>query len=187
MDDLIAITLLNDFIFCPISIYFHKLYYDIDQFIYTGEKQLNGLKAHKKVDNPSYYDAKNVLRGIDVLSQEYGLIGKIDILDLDTMTLIERKKKIKTVYDGYVLQLYGQYYSLREMGYDVKSLQLYSMDDNKKYPVPLPEESDYYSELFVDVINKLKTLDLMKFKQTNVEKCMNCIYFDICDRGLSND
>ncbi|MCQ2551284.1 MAG: type V CRISPR-associated protein Cas4 [Clostridia bacterium] len=187
MDDLIAITLLNDFIFCPISIYFHKLYADVEQFVYTGEKQLNGLQAHKSIDKTSFYDKRNVLKGVDVYSQEYGLIGKIDILDLDSMTLIERKKNIKKVYDGYVLQLYGQYFALTEMGYTIERLVLHSMDDNKNYDVPLPQNSNYYSKLFINVLNSLKTMDISEYQQTNIEKCLNCIYFEICDRGITND
>ena len=55
-----------------------------------------------------------------------------------TKTLIERKKKITTIYDGYVFQLYAQYYCLIEMGYLVEKIQFYSFDSNKTYPIKLP-------------------------------------------------
>ena len=52
MDDLIIISNLNDFIFCPASIYFHKLYGSGDTIMYQSKAQLDGTKAHEKiVDN----------------------------------------------------------------------------------------------------------------------------------------
>lgn len=45
--------------------------------------------------------------------------------------LVERKKHVSRIYDGYVFQLYGQYYSMIDMGYAVDSLRIHSIDDNK--------------------------------------------------------
>ncbi len=42
----IAITQLNDFVFCPASIYFHLLYGDTSTFLFQSEKQINGTAAH---------------------------------------------------------------------------------------------------------------------------------------------
>ena len=50
MDDLIIISNLNDFIFCPASIYFHKLYGSEDTIMYQSKAQLDGTKAHEKID-----------------------------------------------------------------------------------------------------------------------------------------
>ena len=47
MDDAILITELNDFIFCPASIYFHKMYKEMDRFIYQTTDQINGTAAHR--------------------------------------------------------------------------------------------------------------------------------------------
>lgn len=54
MDDYILITQLNDFIFCPASIYFHNLYGSMDRILYQGTEQLNGTKAHEKVDTKGW-------------------------------------------------------------------------------------------------------------------------------------
>lgn len=51
MDDAIIISNLNDFIFCPASIYFHKLYGSEDNLMYQSSYQINGSKAHEAVDN----------------------------------------------------------------------------------------------------------------------------------------
>lgn len=42
MDDVIIISNLNDFIFCPASIYFHKLYGSEDNLMYQSSYQING-------------------------------------------------------------------------------------------------------------------------------------------------
>lgn len=50
MDDIILISNLNDFIFCPVSIYFHGLYGGADVLTFQTKSQLNGTKAHESVD-----------------------------------------------------------------------------------------------------------------------------------------
>lgn len=48
-DDIILISNLNDFIFCPASIYFHKLYGGQDNLTYQTEAQMNETNAHKAI------------------------------------------------------------------------------------------------------------------------------------------
>lgn len=50
MGDLILISNLNDFIFCPVSIYFHKLYGNQDNLTYFDNVQWNGRKPRIKSD-----------------------------------------------------------------------------------------------------------------------------------------
>ena len=50
MEDLILISNLNDFIFCPVSIYFHKLYGNQDNLTYFDNVQWNGRKPRIKND-----------------------------------------------------------------------------------------------------------------------------------------
>ena len=156
----------------------------MDTTLFQSTDQINGADAHKAVDEHRYSSKKSVFMGLDVYSETYHLVGKIDIFYADTGILTERKKKIKTVYDGYVFQLYGQYFALTEMGYSVKELRLYSMDDNKVYPLPLPEEDPEMLAKFVQTIHAIRTLDIATVRQTNAEKCAHCIYEPACDRGL---
>jgi len=105
MDDLIPISFLNDFIFCPASIYFHQLYGAQEKLTYQRSNQINGTAAHRTVDSSTYTSRKNVLQGLSVCSEQLRLVGKIDVFYQETGTLVERKKKIKTIYDGYVFQI----------------------------------------------------------------------------------
>lgn len=184
MELYLKISNLNDFIFCPLSIYYHQLYGELSEQLYYGSKQLDGKAAHEAIDNQHYSTHKNILQGIDVYSDEYKLCGKIDIFDSEKGLLTERKKHIEKIYDGYIFQLYAQCFALREMGYTVKQLRFYSSDDNKIYPIQLPENDSEMFEKFKNVNKKMQTFDVNSFKPTNKEKCRFCIYNDFCDRPL---
>lgn len=71
MYDEILITQLNDFIFCPASIYFHMLYGDTDRMMYQTTSQINGTAAHSTIDEKRY-SSKHVLSAMDVYCEEYG-------------------------------------------------------------------------------------------------------------------
>ena len=75
MNDQILITELNDFIFCPVSIYFHKLYGDTDRTLYQSSYQINGTDAHKTVDNKTYSSRSSIISGLDIYCEKYNLIS----------------------------------------------------------------------------------------------------------------
>lgn len=180
------ITALNDFIFCPVSIYFHNLYGDMERNLYQNTDQINGTDAHKSVDEKSY-SKSGYIQSLEVYCEQYNLIGKIDVYDKSKCTLIERKKKVKTIYDGYVFQIYAQCFAMREMGYEVKKLIIRSIDDNKNYNILLPEDDEETFDKFIKTIDAVNSFDFFSFVQTNPEKCGRCIYYSYCDRGLQND
>lgn len=185
MELYLKISYLNDFIFCPLSIYYHQLYGKLSERLYYGDSQLNGKAVHEAVDNKHYSTHKNILQGIEIFSNEYNLCGRIDIFDTDTGLLTERKKKIETIYDGYVFQLYAQCLCLREMDYTVKKIRFYSSDDNKIYPVPLPEENQEMFVKFKNTLEEIRDFNVETFIPSNPQKCENCIYNDFCDRPVS--
>lgn len=184
MEEIILISYLNDFIFCPISIYFHNLYGTIDKKMYQSTYQINGTNAHKSVDSNTYSTKRNILQGINVFSEKYGIQGKIDIFDIDKELLTERKNKIIKIYDGYIFQIYAQYFALKEMGYNIKKLRFHSFSDNKNYNVLLPEENSEMFHKFESLIKNIHEFDMQDFVQTNCEKCKKCIYEPACDRSL---
>ena len=184
MEEVILISYLNDFIYCPVSIYFHKLYGNLEKKLYQSEYQINGTNAHEAIDNKTYSTKKNILQSIDIYSDTYKIEGKIDTFNIDTGELVERKNKISLVYDGYIFQMYAQYYGLVEMGYNVKKLSLYSLSDNKKYNVKLPEDDKGMKLKFEKLINDMHNFKIENYKQGNIEKCKKCIYEPACDRSL---
>jgi len=185
MEAYLKITYLNDFIFCPLSIYFHQLYGGLSERLYYDDAQLDGKAAHAAIDEKRYSTHKNILQGMDVYSSEYQLCGKIDIFDTDKKLLTERKKHITTIYDGYVFQLYAQCICLREMGYTVTALRFYSSDDNKVFPVKLPEDDASMFQKFTDTVCAVQNFAVDTFIPQNAKKCAKCIYNNFCDRPLS--
>lgn len=51
MEDYISISTLNDFIFCPYSIYLHNVYMETDEGLYYATPQTHGRFAHETIDN----------------------------------------------------------------------------------------------------------------------------------------
>ena len=181
----IPISYLNDFSFCPRSIYYHSLYQSYDRGLYQDTPQAAGSAAHRSVDRGSYSTRRDVLQGLDVYSERFNLCGKIDIYIGDTKRLRERKKKIRHLYDGYVFQLYAQYFCMTEMGFAVEKLSLYSMDDNKSYEVPRPEKDVPMYQAFCRLIESIQNYRLTEAPFTpNPAKCAGCIYRELCDAAV---
>lgn len=184
MENYLLISHLNDFIFCPNSIYCHQLFGGLSKSLYHSPYQTEGSAVHNSIDSKTYSSKKNMLQGIDIYCDQFNLCGKIDLFDVEKKILIERKKMIKTIYDGYIFQLYAQYYSLVEMGYDVKKIQLYSFDTNKTYPIKLPDQDLEMKKKFIQLISDIKNFNPDNFKQTNAQKCEKCIYASLCAVSL---
>lgn len=184
MNDEILFSQLNDFIFCPASIYFHNLYGEQVRESYQQTAQILGTAAHEKIDKQEYSTTKYVLQAVSCFCEKYNLVGKIDIFDIKKGILTERKRTIVNIYDGYVFQLYAQYFSLVEMGYEVKEMRLYSYTDNKVYPQKLPHENPEMLAKFENTVREMKNFNLSNFYQNNRDKCNKCIYEPACDRSL---
>lgn len=179
MEQYIQISKINDFIFCPKSVFLHSIYEGFDESTYHDTPQIVGKINHENIDNGTYSTAKKFLQGLPVYSRQYNVMGKIDIYDSEKKYLIERKTKIKKIYDGYKYQLYAQYFSMKEMGYEIEKLFLHSLNDNKRYEIPLPDSKEINK--FERVIRWMQKFDIL-YDQVEVSpaKCDNCIYRNLC-------
>ncbi len=180
METYIQISKLNDYLFCPKSLYLHTIYENFSETTYHSYKQTVGKMSHNSIDSGTYSTQKDILQGTPIFSHKYNLMGKIDIFNQKTGELIERKYQIKKIYDGYLLQVYAQYICLKEMGFKITKISLYSMVDNKKYNIPIPKQKDLL--LFQNTITKIynQDINLLNVKQ-NINKCNNCIYHSLCN------
>ncbi len=175
MHNAIQISKLNDYVFSPKSLLYHSIYESFCEKVYHNTPQVEGKIAHENIDKARYSSSKRFLQGIPIYSSKYNLVGKIDILDLKTGTLIERKKLIKKIYEGYILQVYAQYFCLREMKFAVRKIKLHSLDDNKNYYLPLPDKNATIS--FKKILNSIKKYRPEKVKEEiTPNKLNNCIY-----------
>jgi len=176
--NLIPISKINDFVFCPYSLYFHSVYEDFDKKSYKAKSQLAGKIAHQSIDKQKYSDRKYLLQNFEVYSEKYNLLGKIDIYDKQKKVLTERKKKVKKVYDGYLFQLYAQKLCLEEMGYEVKVMRLYSKD-NKIYIIKI---SKLDQREFFNILQEIRNFHFDKKYSTIKSKCLACIYKELCNK-----
>jgi len=179
-ENTIRLSNINDFLFCPVSIYFHNLMEDADRMMSQSRYQIDGTHAHKAIEEGRYTSRKDVLQGIEVYCEKYDLMGKIDLYEIKKGLLTERKKKISQLYDGQIFQAYGQYFALKEMGYRVCMIKVYSMDDNKSYNITVPEDDPGMMSKFEETIHSMHTFKPEDYVQTNPCKCSNCIYEPMC-------
>lgn len=182
MEVLLPITYLNDFVFCPYSIYLHQVFDNNKEDVYSAAPQLKGKSAHADIDSFEYIKkAKpDVLKGIYVISNEFGVYGKIDKYYEKKSKLVESKYQIKILYRGYYYQIWAQYFALSEMGYDVKELAFYSIKEKRYYPVALPNSED--ANKLKNHIRKIARFDFETSLNINPEKCRHCIYASLCDK-----
>lgn len=183
MDPLIQISKINDFLFCPRSLYFHSIYEGYDQSTYHSKDQTAGSRAHDRIESGQYSSSKRYVSGIPVASETYGLTGKIDIYDAEAKVLIERKRELKKLHLGHKYQLYAQMLCMREMGYVVDGLKIHSLVDNRNYDIPLPQPEEWGE--FLKVIETMQTADPASFPlQENLAKCRGCIYRPLCRNDI---
>ncbi len=180
MDTLILISNLNDFIFCPYSIYLHNVYMDTDEEIYHAPPQIKGKLTHTTIDEKKASNRKDELQSLPVISLKLGIMGKIDLYRTKEKLLIERKYNLKNIYRGQLYQLWAQYFCMKEMGYEVEKLAFYEISTNKTTLVELPTKEDR-AEL-EEFIEKFRNYNPTMGIETNENKCKHCIYCNLCDK-----
>lgn len=181
MIDYISISTLNDFIFCPYSIYLHNVYMESDETMYHATPQTKGKTAHKTVDKKVASNRADDLLALPVYSEEYGLMGKIDVYKKKEKKLIERKYQLKQIFQGQIYQLWAQMLCLQEMGYEVDTMAFYEISTNKMIPVALPSAQELSQ--FKAFINCFRSFDPSSTHfSINPNKCRHCIYCNLCDK-----
>lgn len=180
MDDYLNISTLNDFIFCPYSIYLHNVYMEADEGMYHAVPQVKGKVSHTGIDNKTYSTRKTDVMSMPICSNQLGAVGKIDLYKADKKSLIERKYRLKQVFRGQIYQLWAQYFCLIEMGYEVESLAFYEISTNKMMPVSLPGEKEL-DELKM-FIQQFRNFSPDTPFTINKNKCTHCIYCNLCDK-----
>ncbi len=149
--------------------------------MYHATPQMRGKSAHETVDNKTASNRSNEILSLPVYSEEYGLMGKIDMYKRKEKKLIERKYRLKQIFQGQIYQLWAQMFCLQEMGYEVESLAFYETSTNKMIPVAMPTEQDI--EAFKSFINKFRSFDpSSSFFMINPNKCLHCVYCNLCDK-----
>jgi len=174
MEPAIPISTINDFLYCPKSLYLHSVYSSFETNVYHDTPQTIGGIVHENIEKGTYTTAKYILQGLSVASNRLGIKGKIDLYDSQKHWLIERKYRVKQIYLGFKYQLYAQMYCLEEAGYLVEKLFIQSLSDNKRYEIPLP--SDEEKQAFEAIIEQMKSFTPEDLEKHTCSHCQNHIY-----------
>lgn len=185
MPDLIPISTLNDFIFCPYSIYLHNVYMETDEDNYHAIPQTRGKNAHKAVDEKASSTSTDIIESLSVTSQELGVYGKIDIYKRATRSLIERKFQLKNIYQGQIYQLWAQYYCLLEMGYLVDNISFYEISTHKTINMNVPKDME--KEQLIKFLDEYRNYNPSNIINSNPNKCSHCIYSNLCDKTTKDN
>lgn len=186
MIDYISISTLNDFIFCPYSIYLHNVYMETDETMYHATPQTRGKIAHETVDKKTASNKADDILSLPVYSERFGLMGKIDVYKKKEKKLIERKFQLKQIFQGQIYQLWAQMLCLQEMGYDVESLAFYEISANRMIPVAMPTGTDIAR--FSEFIKCFRSFNPAKTSfSINPNKCRHCVYCNLCDKTTEDN
>ncbi len=69
-EEYISISTLNDFIFCPYSIYIHTVYMESDEGLYHATPQTRGRNAHETVDTKKASNRTDDLQSLPVIKDD---------------------------------------------------------------------------------------------------------------------
>lgn len=153
---------------------------ETDETMYHATPQTKGKLAHATIDSKRASNRADDILALPVYSEEYGLMGKIDLYKRDEHKLIERKNQLKQIYQGQIYQLWAQMLCMKEMGYEIKSLAFYEISTNKMIPVNMPTEVELQE--FKDFIYRFRTYRPGETPfAINPNKCRHCIYNNLCD------
>lgn len=178
--DYILLSSLNDFVFCPYSIYLHNIYMEGDESLYHATPQTRGRLAHETVDTKRSSTRKTDILALPVYSEKLGIMGKIDVYKETEKHLIERKYQLKQIYQGQLYQLWGQYYCMTEMGYPIEKLSFYEISTNRSIPIDIPTAQNLI-ELQSFIQQFIRYRPASPFTP-NPTKCTHCIYNSLCDK-----
>lgn len=186
MEDYIHISMLNDFVFCPYSIYLQGVYMNTDEGQYKALPQVQGKVAHQSSDNKTASNRADDILSLPVYSEEYGLMGKIDVYKKKEKKLIERKYQLKQIFQGQIYQLWAQMFCMQEMGYEIETLAFYETSTNKMISVAMPTEEDIL--LFKKFIHRFRSYEPSSTPFTvNPNKCIHCVYCNLCDKTTQDN
>lgn len=175
-----SISSLNDFIFCPYSIYLHNVYMDTDEGNYHAKPQTRGKNAHLIVDEKKTSSNNDIIESLPIISHELSVYGKIDVYKIKTHMLVERKYQLKKIYRGQIYQLWAQYFCLIEMGYIVNSIAFYEISTRKTINIDLPTSDD--KDELCKFLESYRNYDPRQTFIVNPNKCLHCIYSNLCDK-----
>ena len=186
-DELIPISVLQHYSFCPRQVALIHLEQLWDENLYTAQGNL----LHYRVDVVHHESRRNVRTeyGMAIRSLKYGLIGKADVVEFElganksykSIIPIEFKRGKQKEKDHDRVQLYAQALCLEEMfQVNIPEGQFYYLQEHRRSTVEFTDELKINTKQIIS--ESMALLSAGKTPQAHYEKkrCDRCSLLDLC-------
>lgn len=185
-DDLVLISALEHWSYCPRQCALIHLEQTYDENIYT----LRGNRAHARAHQESVDSAAGirVTRGLPLWSNELGLIGKADIVEWhgETPYPVEYKVGKRRTWGHEVLQLCAQAICLSETtGRPVPAGAIYHVGSKRRREVQFTDDDHAAVRRAVQDVRRMLIEQRLPLA-VNDARCPNCSLVDACLPGLAS-
>ncbi|NQT57379.1 MAG: CRISPR-associated protein Cas4 [Bacteroidetes bacterium] len=193
-DELIPISVLQHYSFCPRQVALIHLEQLWEENLYTAQ----GNVLHERVDVIHHESRQNIRNeyGMAIRSLEYGLTGKADVVEFELGTKksyksiipVEFKRGKQKVKDHDRVQLYAQALCLEEMfQVNIPEGQIYYLQEHRRSTVAFTDELKTSTKKIIN--DSMALLSSDKTPQAHYEKkrCDRCSLVDLCMPKAVND
>jgi len=187
-DDVVLVSAIEHYSYCPRQcalIHVEQVY---DENVFT----LRGSLAHERVDEPIERTEGGVIveRALPIWSEQYGLIGRADVVEFHpdgSIFPVEYKITPKRRLRHATLQLCAQAICLEEMfGKSVMYGAVYSSSSHQRKEVEFTAELRLQTLEIVESIRKIQRETVLP-KPVDDERCPNCSLVQVCmPAGIAN-
>ena len=186
MKDIIAISALNQYVFCPRRCALMH----VEGIWSDNEHTAKGTILHKTADERGYETSgKNkLLRALPLFSEKHGLSGKADIVEMrsDEIIPVEYKKGKRREFDNDNIQLTAQALCLEEMfGQKIRRGFIFHAASKRRREVIFDETLRSETIAVIEAVRNLletETIPAAEFKP----RCNGCSLYGTCLPKLSD-
>lgn len=187
MEDVIAISALNQYVFCPRRCALMH----VEGIWSANEHTAKGTILHDHADERGYevIGKAKLLRALPLYSNQYGLSGKADIVEIrgDEIIPVEYKKGKKRDFNNDNIQLTAQALCLEEMFQtQISRGFIYHASSKKRREVILDENLRAETINTIEIVRELlakETIPPAEYKP----RCEGCSLYNICLPKLSDE
>lgn len=184
-DDLLPISALQHYAYCPRQFALIHVEQAWEENRYTAEGRL----LHERVDSGVAEQRRNTRyeRGVMLLSQQYGLTGKMDLLEIESgepsrYFPVEYKRGKPKVEDWDRIQLCAQAFCIEEMrGVAVQEGAIWYWEVRKREPVLIDEGLRSATLAAIEGVRSLLREGRTPPPIADKSRCKACSLVDLCE------
>lgn len=185
-EELVMVSAVEHYGYCPRQCALIHVEHVYDENVFT----IRGSLAHDRVDKPSETSESGVRveRALPIWSEQYGLIGKADMVEFRSDGIIRpieykygsRHRNNRCLLRAEDLQVCAQAICLEEMfGRPVLTAAIYSISTRKRREIEL---SEHLRRRTLDTVQSIRTMVLSGKTPEPVSdnRCPNCSLVHVC-------